>query len=251
MTVPDKARPILMKGWGVRATLEGLKTQTRRVVKPPPIIVNGKWRWQVGTVRDVDGERWRDVTNFWDLKKNESHLLPNYSPYGKPKDFLWVREAFAKEPSRIVYRADRAARHLESDTMVYLYSDYEPERWQPSIFLSKADCRLVLRIDGVRAQRLQAITDEECIAEGIGATKAAIGVSLSGKDTTLPRTLFADAWNRINAKPRYRKAGGEEWYESYPWGGGIRTETHNGLPHRIYGNPWVYAIAYHTYASLS
>ena len=129
-----KERPILFSAPMVRAILDGRKTMTRRVVKTQSVkydVING-----VPCPRPIP------------------------CPYGKPGDRLWVREtwAYRMDYSRIYYRADE---NLAS--IVNRLND----RWVPSIFMPRAASRITLEITGVRVERLQNITEEDALSEGI------------------------------------------------------------------------------------
>jgi hypothetical protein len=87
-------------------------------------------------------------------------------PYGAPGDRLWVREAWGNSHAAahasdenagpFVYRADgeSTTRTLEG-------------RWRPSIHMPRRASRLTLEVTGVRVKRLQDISEEDALAEGI------------------------------------------------------------------------------------
>lgn len=86
-------------------------------------------------------------------------------PYGKPGDTLWVRETWAPlhehtadgscGPSCCAYAADPPV--------------CPPVRtkWRPSIYMPRWASRLTLEVTGVRVERLQDISEEDAVAEGI------------------------------------------------------------------------------------
>jgi hypothetical protein len=124
--------PILFKPEMVNAILEGRKTQTRRVVKSPQTL----------SVIDVFG-------------KDETKTL---CPYGNIGDVLWVRETWALRPGFSdwkYYKADYSA------------EDLSHIKWKPSIHMPKEACRLFLEVTEVRVQRLQDISANDAIDEGI------------------------------------------------------------------------------------
>ena len=143
MSTP-KERPVLFKGEMVRAILEGQKTQTRRIVKPPWKIVvhdNGQALTGNGWLSELD------------------------NPYGQSGDRLWVRETFAIHPEdgSKIYRADRGG-----DYQGAAQGDF---KWKPSIFMPRWASRLTLEIVRVRVERLQDISEEDAKAEGVDACR--------------------------------------------------------------------------------
>jgi len=85
-------------------------------------------------------------------------------PYGKPGDLLWVRESClflqSQPKSGWIYRADG---HDDIDEAL----KRERYRWRPSIHMPKVAARIWLEVTDVKVERLQQISKEEAIAEGI------------------------------------------------------------------------------------
>ena len=155
-----REHPLLMKGPLVRATLEGRKTQTRRplpdVFNSPPDLIYG-WlppgEWKLfGATMERWGAQWRGTY--------PSQVL---CPLGRAGDRLWVRETWTaamhepKGPADCLYRADDN-RGVE---------DLAEAKWTPSIHMPRWACRLVLPLVSVRVERVQDITEEDAIAEGV------------------------------------------------------------------------------------
>src|SRR5690606_9887391 len=93
-------------------------------------------------------------------------------PYGEPGDHLWVRETWAvgrvfdrTRPSEIPT--------VERDIPVWWRADDALEesvnrgRWRTSLHMPRWASRITLEVTEVRVQRLQEITEEDAIAEGI------------------------------------------------------------------------------------
>lgn len=158
-------RPIIFSGPMVRALLDGCKTQTRRLLS-----LRGYRDFSEFDPSDTAGYDWHfrrkdlcwcDITND---RLNE--LLP--CAIG---DRLYVREAFSYvgsvDPGWLLYREDgyeaECARHGFD-------KPYPPESevtWKPSIHMPRKISRLTLTVTDVRVQRLQDISEEDAIAEGV------------------------------------------------------------------------------------
>ena len=106
-----KARSILLNGPMVRATINGLKTQTRRVCKDQTASnYTHKTDWPVFP----DGS---NRYTGWTKDCGHAFLLPTKCHYGNPGDLLWVRETFSlwdnlDRLSGIDYRADRTCNDI-------------------------------------------------------------------------------------------------------------------------------------------
>jgi hypothetical protein len=181
------ARPILLQGWGVRATLKGDKTQTRRVIKPQP-------EYHEGTI-GAEYFGWRHPKNG----KTYINMDPPLCLYGQPCDLLWVRETWcspgldSEHKPIICYRAS-------GDPVT------NGTPWRPSIHMSRCLSRLTLRITAIRVQRVQEITDGDVAAEGVDWSSTRIG-----NDHGSPaRDAYAYLWDGLNAKRGYS-------WESNPW----------------------------------
>lgn len=219
-----KEHPILFSGPMVRAILEGRKTQTRRVIKKHPLIE-------------------ADFTDEFILSPG-NHIVDD-CPYGFAFDHdrLWVRETHYLFGSwewdtfehewHFIYERDRGVLFAEPADVKKGRSNLTLVKgWykRPSIFMPRWASRITLEITNVRAERLQAITEADCVEEGVQVPvttegcppgKAHILTQLTGPGprgtfapcTYLPkgdesltaytRAHFANLWDSINAKRGY------------------------------------------------
>lgn len=162
-----RERPILFSGEMVRALLDGLKTQTRRVAKFQPIepgfnlgfsgVSAGHFCTDVPSSGHVLYSRRGD--GVW-----EQRTKPLHCPYGQPGDRLWVRETWGQSArDRVLYRAspdDVAAIAREEEWV-------SQPRWRPSIHMPRWASRITLEITDVRVERVQEISEEDAKAEGV------------------------------------------------------------------------------------
>lgn len=149
-------RPILFSTEMVRAILDGRKTVTRRLVTPQPV---------------KDGRLWRFGGAVWPDCLDRVIPVPCHGLWKAvkihPGDILYVREtwnAMAELPeiseAGYVYKADMSDVELEQMASKNF-------RWRPSIHMPKEAARLFIRVTSVRMERLQRITEQEAMAEGI------------------------------------------------------------------------------------
>jgi hypothetical protein len=138
----------------VRALLDGSKTQTRRVAKINRIDAHPQnSKIQIATIQGKGEQFWMNS------QPDHRNHISKACPYGQVGDQLWVRETFNRtnphgKDGHYFYRADEA--HEFPDAI-----------WKPSIFMPRDASRITLEITGARVERLQAISDSDCKAEGI------------------------------------------------------------------------------------
>lgn len=189
-----KERPILFSGPMVRALLEGSKTQTRRALKEQPPEGCGKIEGpsMFAPTVFVRGEAQPGPEVFGAFSEDGEWSIK--CPYGQPGDRLWVREAWWQAgktvfqypgddeggwggSNRIKFSADGAPPNepnLEYPDGLRngAFSAAEPNRiWRkrPSIHMPRWACRILLEVVSVRVERLNDISNEDAIAEGLAA----------------------------------------------------------------------------------
>ena len=178
-----KERPILFKAEMVNAILSGNKTQTRRVIKDQPYIIEGNVAVICGNDTTIDILR--------DINKTSKYIMDNCKcPYGKVGDELWVRETHAVcSDGSISYAADRKLNFL---------------RYKPSIHMFRKHSRIQLEITEIRVERLNDISERDAMAEGCEYEGWSPSYSDpdSGGDGNeiLPSEKFYDLWESINGK---------------------------------------------------
>lgn len=183
-----KERPILFSGPMVRALLREVdpKVQTRRIVRALPGGLSPNC--YVGR----NGERWCFTAGE---KGGDVHGLP--CPYGAPGDRLWVRETWRSwERTCDEDSADEEHEHTAHCRQTYVAYAATPREgfrpvpdrarityldeatplernprllgpWKPSIHIPRSLSRIDLELEAVRAEQLQAMTDDAARAEGV------------------------------------------------------------------------------------
>jgi len=181
-----KSKPILFKPEMLKAILEGRKQITRRIAKT------------------------------------------QHNPYGKGDGLLWVKERtwweHGKDFTNVAYY-DGTLKSLKTKE-VWKIPDWKPDNkdiWKSrsSMFMPKNVARLWLRIEQVRKERLQDISEADAIKEGIlfykdpTKTKRFRDYLANGKEYGHPdhdyatfstaKESFASLWESINGKGSWKQ----------------------------------------------
>ena len=92
---------------------------------------------------------------------------------------------------------------------------FRPDKWQPSLFMPKAACRIFLQITYIRVERLQDIKQSDCLREGIEykdfpggrfyKTYCTDKNSQGIYDELMPKHSFETLWQSINGKESWNK----------------------------------------------
>lgn len=228
-------RPILFSGAMVRAILAGKKTQTRRAVSAAA--------WRAAGCADHAQYVYRRADGRWQYSDNDGDydFRAPTCPYGVAGDRLWVRENGWERPERTSQTMRDGA-----DTWAPYYYDADGETgedlkaWgfkrRPSIHMPRRFCRLLLEVTGVRVERLQAIGEDDAIAEGIrrigeeykdfpndGPNKYAVDIDGYSYNQPTAVQCYRGLWGVIN--------GGRSWDEN-PWVWVVEfksTTSHGGI----------------------
>lgn len=203
MKTETKERGIIMNAEMVRATLARRKTQTRRTSKLDPINNDDQGRtfvYQNGKVwahckpnelnddfppKTIYGGEVDFIDGKWYTPIEVGKGRPLTCPYGRVGDVLYVRETWMpyREESEddvteyIRYKADHqfvVAKECKASEEFFAVDPWkhfnEPEKWRVSIHMPKWASRIKLRITDVRLERINEISEDDAIAEGITAT---------------------------------------------------------------------------------
>lgn len=183
----------------VRAILDGRKAQTRRQVKFPVL----------------------DKNLGCELAGNElagELSAGNYlnSAFGKPGHRIWVRETFngfwlSEEEIEEIQKGISKAADLCDYKADYPDSSRPAEGWTPSIHMPRWASRILLEITDLRVERLNAISERDAQAEGVGKLRGGFWQHYQPGWTQhqlSARGSFVTLWKSIY---------GEESWNSNPW----------------------------------
>jgi hypothetical protein len=205
MTIQAKERPAIFSGWSVCRMWADEKIQTRRIIKPqPPSDV-------FSVMRDSVGDDWIGTIGF----REDPIRWSGECPFGEAGDILWVREAFRlpasfddKTPREYVEMWDHAEAAIAN---THYCADRRPDedkgvlgRKRSPIYMPRELCRLRLRVQSIRAERLLDIDEGDAMAEGVEPVTRR-SASVHGGDTRSAVIAFKERWNEIHGRGSWQR----------------------------------------------
>ena len=196
-------KQILFNTEMVRAILDGRKSCTRRIVKPQQLVGLLPDKCKNGVPEEFLKEKKLMFKPYCNMTDIELINTAYKAPYQRG-DILYVRETWCKGLERYIYRADY------SDTEKFYRDGKELEmKWHPSLHMPKDAARIFLRVTNVRVERLQDITVEDALAEGMDKY-----IRLNGElDENSIITSFIGIWNSTIKKSDLDRYG----WNANPW----------------------------------
>lgn len=216
----SRVLPILFNTAMVQAILDGRKTVTRRVIKKSQCDLLNK-------TAPCDLQR-DDMYAPWHSMTDAELIKSLYTPPYQPGCILYVRETWSEWTGGYLYKAWHGPFPQPGQCSAM--------KWHPSLHMPKEAARIWLKVTDVRVERLQEITEEQALSEGvpdsldypiskvycprchgnglIGAISANLGymdVDCPDCDTAIKR--FKNLWDSTIKKPDLDCYG----WEANPW----------------------------------
>jgi hypothetical protein len=201
----ETLRPILFNTEMVKAILDGRKTVTRRLIKLKygnthhEMFTNKYGTRLIEIQTEVEGETYGKNPDGSNWHKLRGYIEPQ-SKY-KKGEILYVRETWEEWTGGYVYK-------VPDPQAAYNYPASFIGKWKPSLHMPKEAARIFLRVISVRCERLNDISEEHAIREGVSKMY----------DST-PDAEY-DEWARRVCQGKKK----EEWaYTNYLWHGHFGT----------------------------
>ncbi|MDZ7658058.1 hypothetical protein [Fodinibius sp.] len=245
-TATKTEKPILFSTEMVQAILDGRKTVTRRVIKADEKghVCRG------GTCIELHEEYGLVWRPYGGSPLREYPDPEEYCPYGYPGQELWVRESW-RPIAWDCDRAYWKIQYKTGDEVVFHDQLYPPENpkdqdlhlrlhdelkekgapeldreeggwstetikehlaWKPSIHMPRGASRIQLKVEDIRVERVQDITEGDIEKEGadIHWRRNLSYVNVDSHVKPSPTKWFRELWDQINADRGYP-------WESNPW----------------------------------
>jgi hypothetical protein len=234
-----KKRPILFGKEMILAILAGRKTQTRRIMKEPwrislPMTIRGDWpfqgTWAAPGIYEAHHNKYGAVSVKATSNEKMLGIKPAefewVCPYGQVGDHLRVRESLREGDDGVwVYAADNepvGCDRVDEGAML-TWAHHKEASHCSSIHMPLWASRITLEVTEVHVERVNDISDEDAMSEGVYEWYKAVQLPHEGWSYWSPQhgsgaaSKFKELWNSINGtRP------GCSWAD----------------------NPWVWAIAF-------
>lgn len=154
-----KARGIIFTGPSIPAIGDGRKTQTRRVIKPQPIVPT-----DVGADWTPPLHHGVEFVSFWQPVEPQG-VKAIRCPYGIVGDHLWIRETWGLEKKYDAYRPSVIA----PDAKVWYLADGAKQDWlgrtRSPMHMPRWASRKAVELTKVGAERLQMMSYADWVAD--------------------------------------------------------------------------------------
>ncbi|OEE38318.1 hypothetical protein A1QO_02760 [Vibrio genomosp. F10 str. ZF-129] len=165
--------PMIFNTEMVKALLAGRKGVTRRPMDPQPTDSDTGYMWW-------PSKKLETMVNIDKVTNNEEYwgdLASDICPIASIGDLIWVRETFAAlghndyaqvNPNSISEIHEYRYKASERDSIANCKdSEVRGYKWVPSIYMPKSASRITLKVTGIRIERVQDITEDQAVLEGI------------------------------------------------------------------------------------
>ncbi len=196
-TTTVKEHPILFNGDEVRLTLDGSKTQARRVCRD-----QSAKRYEY--VEEAESYPKGEIYTGWAKDCGFPFLMPTKCPYGQPGDHRWVRETWASTASldyvkpRSLLGGFPCQFRAGGSSITGIEKLVNPGKWRPSIHMPRLASRITLEVTDVRVERVQDISEVNAKAEGVEPDPPKHWFYASNRISK-----FQSLWDSLNAKRGY------------------------------------------------
>lgn len=212
-----KQTPILFSTPMVQSIDQNLKKVTRRLNNLDMVNEDpSNWKY-AGLGTNPEKENDKRLYAYFRMKGTDTWTYCLF-PYGKRDDLLWVRETYLKPPEITAKLLKNGADTWPKFDYKANCSEIEIEQYKswgwklkPSIHMPKTATRIWLKITNIRVERLQNISEQDAIKEGIEVIAPGLyksyypgynGANYEAKES------FKELWINLN--------GGNSWF-SNPW----------------------------------
>lgn len=185
-----------------KAVLEGKKTQTRRVCKVQPEFKSYEIAFPVGWINEDDplqdplygAYRWVNKDN---PKEKSNWIIPQF----KVGEVVAIAQSYKDAgylPSQIIYRSIPEINGYIKEKVC------NQKGWNNKMFVGPNLMPHQIRITNVRVERLQDISDEDCLAEGVVINEPKIKGSIKSYYPCKYLKQCADnvGWGRVFDTPQ-------------------------------------------------
>lgn len=185
-------RGIIFTGDHVSKILAGKKSQSRRLIKPQPEWIDNGCH---------------GPTLLWKGRRYTQNIFNAMSPYHVGETLycketwglIWNQVSDDHEEKRVIYKFGSNEQPEDNGGRGY---------WKPSIHMPECASRCRIKITGIKAERLQDISEEDDLAEGIALIGGRYTFNGGLHESRTARESFKWLWDSINKKYRW---------DSNPW----------------------------------
>ncbi len=206
-TMNGRVLPILFNTDMVQAILDGRKTVTRRVIMPhnrkkanEQAYCQGNGLWIDSSIDNPDKKghiKDYSVSPCW---MSYDWYIERYALY-QTGDILYVRETWCKnaDSEEYYYAANRKAGECAPYGL----------KWHPSIHMPKEAARIWLKVTDVRVERLQDMSGQDILREGVNCHVHPEAHYFDGNQ----KMMFAELWDSTIKKTDMDRYG----WDANPW----------------------------------
>ena len=200
-----KSHGLLMTPDLIRATLAGIKTETRRIPTPrnctfdggtwpKELVKDGAWK----TALDWDEHHIRITSEYLLVYHLETKQWHSISPRIQQGDTIYIKEAWCTfGDSEFCYKVDSGHVFTKDG------DGFHEKKWKSPMFMPREAARIVRPVLSVGFEFLQDITFDAAFAEGMLPKWSKVRSGYSKGNPAPSTAAFITLWDSINADRGY------------------------------------------------